>query len=349
MQLITTWFGTFLFEDGEIVGKILFPAEAGEIALRMRAIENGEILAEEEELASSGFGGGAGEQIIVCEERLEALGEVMIGEVPFISPEEHGFDGRLLNRAMLEVGKEKVRTGTSPDEQILQAIRAIDDLSKTANLLSERLHEWHEINFPELPRLVSEEKFIKLVAEFGDRETMLDRADVDITDSVGADISESDAGALKTMAEALQKAHSARRELERFVHGRMEEVAPNMNHIVGPLIGARLISLAGGLERLARMPSSTVQILGAEKAFFKHMKDKVKPPKHGIIFQHPAIHRAPYWQRGNVSRALAAKISLAAKVDFYGSDFIGEKLAADFEKKLAEIRKKYPKPPKDRK
>ena len=148
------------------------------------------------------------------------------------------------------------------------------------------------------------------------------------------------------MAQALQKAHLARRELEHFVHGRMEEVAPNMNHIIGPLIGARLISLAGGMERLAKMPSSTVQILGAEKAFFKHLKDKAKPPKHGIIFQHPAIHRAPYWQRGNISRALAAKISLASKVDFYGTDFIGEKLAADLDKKLAEIRKKYPKPPK---
>ncbi len=339
MRLVTTWFGVFLEEDGQIVEKVLFPQDADEIARRMLAVENGEILAEEEELAG-------GKQLVVSEERLEMLGDFIPEGAPFIAPEDHGFPIDLLNKAMISIGKDKVRASGRPDEQILQAIRAIDDLNKTANLLSERLHEWHEINFPELAKLVPEDRFVKLVAEHGDRKAILDSAELDISDSMGSEISSEDAAAMQKMAVTLQQTMKSREELDRYVQGRMKEVAKNTSHVIGPLIGARLISLAGGLERLAKMPSSTVQILGAEKAFFKHLKDHTKPPKHGIIFQHPNIHRAPYWQRGKISRAMASKISIAVKMDFYGDEFIGDELEAKLEKRLEEIRKKYPNPPR---
>jgi nucleolar protein 56 len=113
----------------------------------------------------------------------------------------------------------------------------------------------------------------------------------------------------------------------------------------GPL-SARLISSAGGLDRLASLPSSTLQLLGAEKAMFRHLRSGKKPPKHGMIFQHPDIHRAPYWQRGNISRALAGKALIAAKVDRYKGDFIGDTLLKEFNEKVANIKSRYPDPPK---
>ena len=85
--------------------------------------------------------------------------------------------------------------------------------------------------------------------------------------------------------------------------------APNLTKLLSANLGARLISLAGSLGRLAKLPSSTVQLLGAEKAMFMHLRSGKAPPKHGIIFQHPAIYKAPYWQRGKVSRSLASKAS----------------------------------------
>jgi len=97
---------------------------------------------------------------------------------------------------------------------------------------------------------------------------------------------------------------------------------------------------------LASLPSSTLQLLGAEKAMFRHLRSGKKPPKHGIIFQHPEIHRAPYWQRGNISRALAGKALIAAKVDRYDGEFIGDTLLKEFNEKVAGIRKRYPEPPK---
>ncbi len=100
------------------------------------------------------------------------------------------------------------------------------------------------------------------------------------------------------------------------------------------------------MNRLARLPSGTVQILGAEKALFRHLKEGSNPPKHGFIFQHPFIHRAPYWQRGKISRAFASKIAIAAKVDEHSDRFIGEELRKDLLERIEDIKDKYPKPQK---
>ncbi len=340
MKLVTTWFGTFIIDDeGQIVEKTLFPKDEKEIASRLEFIDKGEVLAEEEELAD-------GRELEVREKRLELLGTFSDFQQPDIKPEEHEFNMMLLNKAMLSRGREKVKASISPDEQIVQAIRAIDDLTKIINLMSERLHEWHELNFPELTRLVNESQYIKLIAEYGDRKSILASGKVSIKDSLGADISEADAEAMKILASNLQATVQRRDEMEKYIISRMDEIAKNTAYIAGPLVGARLISLTGGIDRLSKVPSSTIQLLGAEKALFKHLKDNAKPPKHGVIFQHPLIHRAPHWQRGKIARTLAGKISIAVKVDRYGDKFIGPELEEQLNKRVEEIKKKYPKPKK---
>jgi len=118
-----------------------------------------------------------------------------------------------------------------------------------------------------------------------------------------------------------------------------------MTALVGSLVGARLISLAGSLKELARKPSSTVQVFGAEKALFRSLKTGADPPKHGIIFRVSEIHTAPYWQRGKIARALAGKLSIAARIDAYSDRNIGISLREDFLKRVEEIKKQNPNPP----
>jgi nucleolar protein 56 len=137
-----------------------------------------------------------------------------------------------------------------------------------------------------------------------------------------------------------------RKTLAERVDRILDEMAPNLKALAGPTISARLISLAGGLEELARLPSSTIQVLGAEKALFRALRTGARPPKHGIIFQHPLLHQAPRWQRGKIARALAGKISIAAKVDVFSGNFVGDRLKADLEKRIAEIKEKYRRPSK---
>jgi nucleolar protein 56 len=100
----------------------------------------------------------------------------------------------------------------------------------------------------------------------------------------------------------------------------MKEQLPNFSEIAGTLLGAKLLAEAGSKRKLAFMPSSTMQVLGAEKALFNHLKKKTSCPKHGVIFNHPLIQKIPKNKRGKVARILAGKLSLAAKIDYFGKE-----------------------------
>ena len=116
----------------------------------------------------------------------------------------------------------------------------------------------------------------------------------------------------------------------------MKKHCPNMLEVAGVLISAKLLEHAGSLRRLMMMPASTIQILGAEKALFRHLKTgkKAKPPKYGILSQHPLIGKVKKEEYGKVARTLADKISIAVKVDYFKGKFIGDKLKEELEKKF---------------
>ena len=95
------------------------------------------------------------------------------------------------------------------------------------------------------------------------------------------------------------------------------KVFPEMVKLLDSQLTVRLVSFAGSLAKLARLPSSTIQLLGAEKALFRHMSDGSLPPKHGILYQHPSVKGTHNKEKGKVTRSLASKVAIAAKIDFY--------------------------------
>src|SRR5207249_2297220 len=134
----------------------------------------------------------------------------------------------------------------------------------------------------------------------------------------------------------------ARRSDRKIICGKrsVRDLAPNVSELAGPIIAARLVTLAGGVEELARAPAGTVQLLGAERALFRHLRTGSRPPKHGVLFQHPWVHGAPPWQRGAIARAFAAKISLAARADAYTKREIAPELLKNLEVAIQEIRRR---------
>jgi len=130
------------------------------------------------------------------------------------------------------------------------------------------------------------------------------------------------------------------KSLEQQIEKNMKKLAPNVTNLVGPLIGARLISLSGSIKKLAMLPSSTVQILGAEKALFRYKKEGGKPPKHGVIFQHSYIYKSNKDIRGKIARNFATKISIAAKADVFTKKNISDNLKKNLENRIKEIRNK---------
>src|SRR3989442_1268801 len=131
-----------------------------------------------------------------------------------------------------------------------------------------------------------------------------------------------------------------RRAVEAYVERSIRELAPNVSELAGPIIAARLVPLAGGVDDLARAPAGTVQLLGAERALFRHLRTGSRPPKHGVLFQHPWVHGAPPWQRGAIARAFAAKICLAARADAYTKRKIAPDLLKNLEIGIEEIRRR---------
>jgi nucleolar protein 56 len=163
--------------------------------------------------------------------------------------------------------------------------------------------------------------------------------------SMGAEMDDPDLDVLRSFCTLMLDLYKFRENSERYVEDVMKQVAPNMTAVVGASLSARLISIAGSLENLAKMPASTLQVLGAEKALFRSLKTGARPPKHGVIFQHTAIHQSPRWQRGKIARALAGKLSIAARIDSFGGEFLGERLKSDVDKKVEEIKERYKTPP----
>ena len=138
----------------------------------------------------------------------------------------------------------------------------------------------------------------------------------------------------------LSEVNNEIKRLEQQIDIDMKHIAPNISKIVGPLIGARLISLAGGMQKLAVMPTSTVQILGAEKALFRFKKEGGKPPKHGVLFQHSLINKSPKTERGKIARILAAKTATAAKADAFTKRDIADDLLEELSVRIQEMRNK---------
>ncbi len=233
----------------------------------------------------------------------------------------------------------------SPDLVLVQVVAAIDDMDKISNLVSERLTEWYGYHFPEFKQ-ADPKKFAGVVLA-------LDRANPDVAaltpvlgeqtahlvcdkakKSVGVYLSAQDLHAVRAQAQALINLLNYREELVAYSDELATRLAPNISAIAGPSLAAKLIAQAGSLNKLASFPSSTVQVIGAEKALFKHLRSGSPPPKHGLIFQHPAISTAPRWTRGKLARALAAKLTIASKADAYTHHFIAEKLKEQFEARV---------------
>jgi len=266
----------------------------------------------------------------------------------------------------MELSKLRIKGATGKRDLIVsQGIQTLDSLDQTVNLFMGRLREWYGIYFPEMDRLVEKhETYARLIVKLGNRDSFTaenleaenipkERTEFLVKaaeSSMGADVSDSDLAQVQQLAKDVLTFYELRKSMEEYVERTMEEMAPNVKAVAGALLGALMISLAGGLQNLAMRPASTIQVLGAEKALFRSLKTGARPPKHGLIFQHTLLHDAKRWQRGKIARVIAGKLAIAARADAYGEGhYIGDELKEDIAKRIEEIREKYKEapPPKE--
>ena len=220
-----------------------------------------------------------------------------------------------LRAATIDAAREAVaeREGAD-DNQLLHAVRAMDDATRTANELAERCHEWAG-------------------TQFDDAKPGIDGART-VTDHEPSNPVEKRVVSLATRIDDLA---SEADELRRFIERLAPEVAPNLAEMAGPVLAARLIALAGGLGSLAKKPSGTVQVLGAEDALFAHLAGHGGSPKHGVIYTHEYVNGTRPEDRGSAARALAGKLTIAARIDHYSGEFRPE-IHDELDERMATIR-----------
>jgi len=214
-------------------------------------------------------------------------------------------------RAAREAASERER---ADDQQLVHAVRAMDDATEQANELAERVAEWAGSRYPDAGTGV------EYARELADRDPE----------------SPTDERLVALAARTADLADEADR-LRAFIERETPEVAPNLASMAGPALAARLISLAGGLEPLAKKPAGTVQVLGAEDALFAHLRGRASSPKHGVIFTHEYVRGTRPDERGSAARALAGKLAIAARVDHYSGERRPE-LDAELRERIERIR-----------
>jgi nucleolar protein 56 len=234
-------------------------------------------------------------------------------ETGFADSETEYYD--LLHEATTAATRAAVREREqADDQQLIHAIRALDDCQRVANELTERIGEWA-----------------------GSQD-----ADADVDSAYVADLAERDPDnpmeeRLVSLAGRIVELEAEVNDLRTVVESTATTVAPNLTALAGAELTARLIALAGGLDELAKKPAGTIQVLGAEDALFAHLRGGAPSPKHGVIYTHEYVRGIRLEDRGSAARALAGKLAIAARIDNYAGDY-RPNLEAELDDRVERIR-----------
>lgn len=371
--------GVFLLEKtGKLVERTLFPRNPKDAAVSVKELKKGSLPAGLEEFVER-LSRVELEQVTVDSETLAAIARRITGVRVVLDETDETISklrvrlpnilvrlrlveskddyDQFLRDVSMELARSAIaEAGTRRDLYAIQTVRCIEDLDKTLNLLAGRIREWYGLHFPELDRIIEKhDTYIRLVQNLGPRDSFShenlvklgmpqDRASA-ISEmaqkSSGAEMPPPDMEWLRQVCSMVLELYGLRDAAEKYADKIMVEVAPNMTSVLGAVLSAKLISIAGGLDHVAKMPASTLQVLGAEKALFRTLKTGARPPKHGIIFQYAPIHQAPRWLRGKIARAVAGKLAIASRMDAFGGGNQGDRFRGALDAKIKELKDRY--------
>ncbi len=231
--------------------------------------------------------------------------------------------------------KKLIIQSINEDNMISSALRNIKDIERSINLLSKRLRDWYSLYLPEFERKIEDNR--KFSTEIQKKSKQKLMKEYKIRESMGADLKDHDLAPIMALAERISHLFELTDNQKHYLDQITDRYCPNTTEVCGSMIASELIALSGSLRKLVIMPSSTIQMLGAEKALFRHIVSGAKPPRHGVIINHPLLSGAKQSEHGKIARGIASAISIAVKVDYFkkGRDrSTGKKLRQELDKKF---------------
>jgi len=350
--LITTFIGCFAVEDNKIISFRIFPKDVEKISEKLKSSEK-ELIEEEKELIKELEQREYKETIFPFKKSGVNFSESNSNEEKFIKEnlrqlaikykfvkDQIEFN-QFLSKINIELTKSKIKKSVERDKLVVHVNGALEEVERSLNIFLERLREIYGLHFPEMEqRIHDNEKFSRLIEHFGSKDKIdLPELKQLANKSMGMNFQKDDISVVQTFASEINRLFKLKTELTKYLEKLLKDVAPNTMEIAGTILTAKLISKAGGLEKLARMTSSTIQLLGSERALFRslHSQGKISTPKYGYLVTHTLIQNSPPELKGKVARVLAAKISLAAKMDYYSKEYRGDALKKDLQARVKEI------------
>lgn len=269
---------------------------------------------------------------------------------------EDGDESQMVLGLAYGYSREKVEYNVKREDCIvIHTVMLLEQVDKDINSYTMRIREIYGWVFPELGGLLKDnheyvEAVRSLVAGEMDGEEegtwtgiCKERAEEIMRlrrGTMGMKLSQGDITNLRRLIEIVDEKIEVRRSLEEYLKEKMSLIAPNLAAILGDVLGARLISQAGGLFSLGKAPASTFQLLGAEKSLFRALKMKQRTPKYGLIYGSGWVSKVREKDKGRMSRYIATKCSIAAKIDCFSKDrapHYGVELKSLIDKKIRSL------------
>ncbi|KAL7618743.1 U4/U6 small nuclear ribonucleoprotein Prp31 homolog [Lactuca sativa] len=244
---------------------------------------------------------------------------------------EKGSDMSIQNQAMV--------LEDDPEYQLIVECNTLSvDIENEIVIIHNFIRDKYRLKFPELESLVHHPiDYARVVKKIGnevdltlvDLEGLLPSAiimvvSVTASTTSGKPLPEN---TLQKTIEACDRAltlDASKKKVLDFVESRMGYIAPNLSAIVGSAVAAKLMGTAGGLTSLAKMPACNVQLLGAKKKNLAGFSTATSQFRVGYIEQTEVFQTTPPGLKMRACRLLAAKSTLAARVDSIRGDPSGK-------------------------
>uniref|UniRef100_A0A8C6M2X3 U4/U6 small nuclear ribonucleoprotein Prp31 n=1 Tax=Nothobranchius furzeri TaxID=105023 RepID=A0A8C6M2X3_NOTFU len=152
---------------------------------------------------------------------------------------------------------------------------------------------------------------------------------------------------LKQLEEACDMAlelNQSKHRIYEYVESRMSFIAPNLSIIVGASTAAKIMGIAGGLTNLSKMPACNLMLLGAQRRTLSGFSSTSLLPHTGFIYHCDVVQSLPPDLRRKAARLVAAKCTLASRVDSFHESSDG-KVGYDLKEEIERKFDKWQEPP----
>ncbi|XP_067457444.1 U4/U6 small nuclear ribonucleoprotein Prp31 [Thunnus thynnus] len=265
------------------------------------------------------------------------------------------------------IGKQRKNSEVSgpveadPEYRLIVAANNLTvEIDNELNIIHKFTRDKYSKRFPELESLVPDSlDYIRTVKELGNNlekcknnetlQQILTNATimvVSVTASTtqGSQLNEDELKQLEEACDMALELNQSKHRIYEYVESRMSFIAPNLSIIVGASTAAKIMGIAGGLTNLSKMPACNLMLLGAQRRTLSGFSSTSLLPHTGFIYHCDVVQSLPPDLRRKAARLVAAKCTLAARVDSFHESSDG-KVGYDLKEEIERKFDKWQEPP----